>query len=299
MESTQATPNKAPGFSVGHLTIPFFMVHIIAGVGVFVVGFRWEWLLLCVAMYYMRMFGTTAGYHRYFSHKTYKTSRIFQFMLALLGTLAVQKGVLWWSSIHRDHHRYSDEAGDPHSPRAGVYWSHMGWILTDKFRKRDYERNIKDFNKYPELRLLDRFHIVPVIAFASIIWLIGGWGALIWGFFLSTTLLWHGTFMVNSITHIFGRVRFDVGDDSKNNALVALATMGEGWHNNHHFHQASVRQGWYWWEIDVTYYLLKVLSWFGVVWDLRLPPATKVELGAQLNRQARADRRTRRLQAAA
>jgi stearoyl-CoA desaturase (delta-9 desaturase) len=218
------------------------------------------------------MFGITAGFHRYFSHRTYKTSRVFQFVLAWLGTTSAQKGVLWWSAHHRDHHKFSDQPEDLHSPlQKGLWWAHVGWILCPKNDATKFDR-IRDFAKYPELRWLNKWHILPPVALAVLLFLVGGSGLLVWGFFVSTVILWHGTFTINSLSHVFGSTRYRTTDTSKNNFLLALLTLGEGWHNNHHFYQSTANQGWFWWEIDGSYYALRVLSLFGLVWDLRTPP---------------------------
>jgi stearoyl-CoA desaturase (delta-9 desaturase) len=252
-------------------SIPFFAVHL-AALGAFFVGFHWYYPVVAIGLYYLRMFGVTAGFHRYFSHRSYKTSRGFQFLLALLGTTAAQKGVLWWAAHHRDHHKFSDQPEDLHSPRQrGFWWSHVGWILCAKNNRTKTER-IGDFAKYPELRWLNKYHLVPPVALATLLFLVGGWGLLVWGFFVSTVLLWHGTFTINSLSHVFGSRRYQTSDDSKNNFLLALLTLGEGWHNNHHFYMSTANQGWFWWEIDGSYYALKLLSWIGLVRDLRTPP---------------------------
>ncbi len=258
-------------FKVTPLSIPFLVAHAACFAALFI-EFQLSGLLLCVALYYGRMFFVTAGYHRYFSHRTFKTSRVFQFVLAFLAMTSSQKGILWWAAHHRDHHRYSDTEKDPHSPLLRGFWySHVGWILTTAHDQTDYSR-IGDFAKYPELRWLNRWHSVPPVTLAVLLFLLGGWNWLIWGFFISTVMLWHGTFLVNSLAHVFGRVRYATSDGSRNSLLIAVFTMGEGWHNNHHHYPASVRQGFFWWEIDVTYYLLKVFSWFRLIWDLRHPP---------------------------
>jgi len=251
-------------------SLPFFAVHLVC-LAVFWVGFRWSWLALCLALFYVRMFFMTGGFHRYFSHRSFKTSRAFQFVMALGGTMSAQKGVLWWAANHRHHHRYSDTEEDLHSPTLfGFWWSHVGWILSDRYHETQVDL-IHDFYKYPELRWLNKYHVVPPIALAVALFLAGGWGALIWGFFLSTVILWHATFVINSLSHIFGRRRYPTTDTSKNNLWLALLTLGEGWHNNHHHYMASCRQGFFWWEVDFTYYVLKMLSWFRIVWDLRQP----------------------------
>jgi stearoyl-CoA desaturase (delta-9 desaturase) len=197
---------------------------------------------------------------------------VVQFLLALLGTTAAQKGPLWWSAHHRRHHKYSDQPEDIHSPRQrGFWWSHITWTMVKRHVGTDAS-NIKDLTRYPELRLLDKLNMVPVVLLALALYLIGGADALVWGFFVSTVLLWHGTFCVNSLAHIIGRRRYQTTDDSKNSVFVAMITMGEGWHNNHHHYQRSVNQGFYWWEIDVTYYVLRAMAVVGLVWDLHITP---------------------------
>ena len=251
---------------------PFFAIQIAAVVGIFWFGWSWSGALLAIALYYVRMFGVTGAYHRYFSHRTYRTSRAFQFLLALLAMTSVQKGVLWWASHHRTHHRNSDQPNDVHSVlQDGFWWSHVGWIVSRKYDSTDLSK-VKDLARFPELRFLDRFHVLVPIAYATALYLLGGSWGLFWGFFVSTTLLWHGTFTINSLTHVFGSQRYKTTDNSRNHLLLALITMGEGWHNNHHYYQRSVNQGFFWWEIDPTYYILRVLSWFGLVWDLHTPP---------------------------
>ncbi|QQR43561.1 acyl-CoA desaturase [Myxococcus xanthus] len=256
-------------------SIPFFAVHLMC-LFVFAVGAKPVDVAVCVGLYVVRMWGITAGFHRYFSHRAFKTGRVFQFILAFVGSMSAQKGVLWWAAHHRHHHRYSDQAEDIHSPlQKGFWWSHAGWILSDKYNDTRME-GIKDFARFPELVWLNRFHLVPSVLLAVALYFIGGFSMLVWGFFVSTTLLWHGTFTINSLSHIFGKRRYKTTDTSRNNWLLALLTLGEGWHNNHHFHQNTANQGWFWWEVDLSYYSLKVLSWFKVVEGLRLPSeATK------------------------
>jgi stearoyl-CoA desaturase (delta-9 desaturase) len=254
----------------------FWLVHL-ACLAAFFTGVTWSAVAVCAALFWLRMFGVTAGYHRYFSHRSYKTSRAFQFVLALLGTLAVQKGVLWWAGNHRVHHKYSDQEQDVHSPiQRGFWWSHVGWILAPDFEQTLFDR-IPDMARYPELRWLDRHYLLPPVAMAVLLYLVGGATWLVWGFFISTTLLWHSTFTINSLAHVWGSRRFETGDASRNNVWLALLTMGEGWHNNHHRYMNSARQGFFWWEIDLSYYVLVVLSWFGVIWELHQPPRKLLE----------------------
>lgn len=243
-------------------------------------------LFLFFATLIPRMFGLTAGFHRYFSHRSFQTSRIFQFILALLGTIALQKDPLWWAAHHRHHHRSSDTIDDTHSPiTKGFWWSHIGWILSTRNRTLDPLPHMTDFADYPELVWLSRHQRLPAFCFFVLIVSIGFYfektlprlginvfSAIAWGFFLSTVFLYHVTFCVNSISHLFGSRRFQTNDHSRNNALVAVLTMGEGWHNNHHRFPSSERQGFYWWEIDLTHLILKGLSFLGLVWNLRTPP---------------------------
>jgi len=275
---------------LSYRSIPFFLVHVAAVVGVFLVGVSWKGVLLAAALYFVRMFGVTAGYHRYFSHRTFKTSRVMQFALALLATSSAQKGVIWWAAHHRTHHKLSDQPGDVHSAKLdGLLWSHVGWIVSDEHEGTD-ERRVKDLLAFPELRWLDRHFLVTPGVLGIGLFLAGGllgghgagiawgfawhtaWAAMVWGMLVSTVLLWHGTFTINSLSHMFGSRRYATPDDSKNNLFLALITMGEGWHNNHHYYQRSVAQGFFWWEIDVTYYLLRAMGAVGLVWDLHTPP---------------------------
>jgi stearoyl-CoA desaturase (delta-9 desaturase) len=233
-------------------------------------------LLLCGACYFLQMVGITVGYHRYFSHRAYRTSRVFQFVLACLGCSALQKGPLWWAAQHRHHHRTSDTPEDLHSPVSHSFWrSHGGWVLSPESAATD-EHAVRDLGRYPELRWLDRFHWVPPLLLAGPCLILGGWCGLVWGFFVSNVLSRHATFTVNSLCHLFGRRRYATADASRNNLFVALITLGEGWHNNHHHYQSSANQGFFWWEVDVSYYLIRLLGWVRLVWDIRKPPMAKI-----------------------
>ena len=280
MLSIARTPSRVPWRSyLRGTTLAFWGVHVAAVVGVIACGFSWSGVGLAAGAYFVRMFVVTAAYHRYFSHRTFKTSRWFQLALALGAQSAAQKGVIWWASHHRWHHKQSDGELDVHSPgRRGFWYSHLGWILRPDWQATD-EKGVPDLMKYPELRVLNRrsMAMVPTVALALGFFFIGGAHALVWGYFVSTVLLWHGSFSVNSLAHVFGSQRYDTGDASRNSWLLALLTTGEGWHNNHHHYQSSVRQGFRWWEIDVTYYLLRLLALTGLIWDLRQPPADVVD----------------------
>jgi stearoyl-CoA desaturase (delta-9 desaturase) len=254
------------------LTLPFWGVHVLAIVGAAITGVSWLGLLWCALMYMPRMFFVTGAYHRYFSHRSYKTSRWFQFVLALGSTFTAQMGPLWWAAHHLVHLKLSDMPGDLHSVKqSGFWWSHMGWILSRDLEGTDMSR-IKDFSKYPELRWLDKYWVVPPIAAGVIAFLVGGFWGLTWAFAVPQVLCWHGTFTINSLSHVWGGRRYVTDDDSRNNPVLAMITMGEGWHNNHHHYQVSARQGFYWWEVDCTFYVLKALSVVGLVWDLHGVP---------------------------
>ena len=260
-----------------------FVLSHLAVLGAFWSGVTWQAVVLCFVLLFVRLWGVTAGYHRYFSHRTYKTSRAFQLFLAVLAQSSSQKGVLWWAAHHRVHHKLSDQPGDVHSPiQNSVFYAHVGWIFDDTEETR-WDR-IRDFAKYPELRWLNKYWAVPPAALATVCFLIAGWPGLFIGFFGSTVLLWHNTFLINSLTHIWGTKRFDTTYQSRNNMLTALLTLGEGWHNNHHHYQSSCRQGFYWWEVDVTYYTLRMLSWVGLVWDIRAVPERVLQEGRRRDR---------------
>jgi stearoyl-CoA desaturase (delta-9 desaturase) len=273
--------------------IPFIILHL-ACFAVIWVGWSPFAVWTAVALYFVRMFAVTGIYHRYFSHKTYSTSRGGQFFLALWGATTVQRGALWWAYHHRHHHQHSDEEEDVHSPHVhGFWWSHIGWITSRRNFPTDYS-TIKDLRKYPELVWLNRFDTVVPILFAIAIFGVGklletyapglgtnGWQLLIWGFFISTTALFHGTSCINSMAHLMGKRRFDTKDDSRNSFILSLICLGEGWHNNHHRYQASTRNGFYWWEIDITYYGLRALSWTGLIWGLKPVPKSIMEEAAR------------------
>ena len=262
-------------------TVLMAMVHLAAVVGAV---YYWSWggLALGLVSYFIRMFVVTAAYHRYFSHRAFKTSRLFQFLLALGAQSAAQKGVIWWASHHRWHHKHSDTPRDVHSARLRGFWySHVGWVLGSDWNDTDTTM-VADLARFPELRFLNHgaMEVIPTVALAVAFVLLGGMPALVWGYFVSTVLLWHGSFSINSLAHVFGRRRYQTSDDSRNSWWLAVLTTGEGWHNNHHHYQSSANQGFRWWQIDVTYYLLRGLAMLGLVWDLRKPPADVINAPA-------------------
>lgn len=267
-----------------HWPVPFVALNL-GCLAVFWVGWSWIAVAVAVALYGVRMFGITGFYHRYFSHRAYRTSRAFQFVMAVVGNSAAQRGPLWWAAHHRHHHKHSDMVTDSHSPVTGTFWnSHLLWWSRTKNIATRHE-NVTDLTKFPELRFLDRFDgLVPTVLAVSMYlfglaletWAPGlgttGLQMLVWGFCISTAVLFHGVATINSLSHVYGKRRYQTADDSRNNPLLALITLGEGWHNNHHYYQYSTRNGFFWWEIDITYYGIKALSWLGLVWDLKPVP---------------------------
>ena len=272
--------------------LPFLFLHV-ACLAVIWVGWSPFAVAFALALYAARMFAITGFYHRYFSHKTFKTSRPAQFVFALCGNSAVQRGPLWWAAHHRLHHKRSDQEDDVHSPHHhSFFWSHVGWIMS-RANFATHLSQVPELAKFPELRFLDRFDsLVPIAFFAGsfglgtlLEWCAPGLGTsglqlLVWAL-ISTVVLFHGTCTINSLSHMFGSRRFQTKDQSRNNPLLAILTLGEGWHNNHHHYAACVRQGFYWWEYDITYYTLKVMSWFGIIWDLKPVPAAVLAAGRQ------------------
>ncbi len=259
-------------------SLPFIGVHAVC-LGAIWTGVSAKALMLCCALYVVRMFGITAGYHRYFSHRSYRTNRAFQFVLAFIGCTAEQKGPLWWAAYHRHHHQFSDQAEDAHSPgRDGFWWSHIGWFMCDWYNETPLE-SIRDFSRYPELVFLNRYWVLPGILVGDLCFAWMGWQGLWVGFFWSTVLLYHGTFVINSLCHMIGSIRYKTPDTSRNSMVLALITLGEGWHNNHHHYATSAKMGFFWWEIDVSYYALRALSVLGIVRDLKRPSARALDSG--------------------
>ncbi|MEQ8583139.1 MAG: acyl-CoA desaturase [Marinoscillum sp.] len=266
--------------------ISFTLMHFIPFAALLTGATLFDWMI-CIFLYFFRMFWITGGYHRYFAHRSYKTSRWFQFVIAFMAQTSAQKGALWWAGHHRVHHRTSDTYDDPHSMKHyGFWYSHVGWIIGPDYKETDY-KIIGDYAKYPELVWLNKYYLVPPVVLALTVMALGGivngggiemmftaagFSTLFIGFFLSTVVLYHGTFSINSIMHKFGKQRYKSNDESKNSLWLALLTMGEGWHNNHHYYETAARQGFFWWEIDITYYILRVFGFLGLIWDIREVP---------------------------
>jgi stearoyl-CoA desaturase (Delta-9 desaturase) len=287
----QPAPETLPERVNWERTLPFIFLHLGCIVLIWV-GMSWPSVVAAALLYVIRMFAITGFYHRYFSHRTFRTSRFVQFLFAVLGNSSMQRGPLWWAATHRHHHKHSDHEEDVHSPvMRGFLWSHIGWLTSARNFPTAY-RSIPDLSKYPELVFLNRFdQIVPFLYGLFMLgsgWLfehylpqtgVTMWQFFIWTFFISTTVLLHGTLFINSLAHVWGKRRYETADDSRNSWLLAFITLGEGWHNNHHRYPHATRQGFRWWEIDPTYFGLKVLSWLGLIWDLRPVPASVLEEG--------------------
>ena len=265
-------------------TVPLLMLHL-GCFGVIWVGWSPFAVGFCLIFYIIRMFGISAFYHKYFSHRAFHANRFFSFLFAMLGASAIQKGPLWWAALHRHHHMYADTPKDIHSPViSGFWWSHLGWIMANENRRTRVEY-IKDWLKFPEIVLLDKFSSLVAISIAALVYFTGdilyhyapqlhtnGPQLLVWGFFISTIIVSHATFTINSLDHMYGSRRYAMTNTSRNNWLMAILTLGEGWHNNHHHYATAARAGFYWWEIDMCYYMLVFLSWFKIVTDLRPVP---------------------------
>lgn len=247
----------------------YILIHIIGIGALFFVPFSWGYVALFGINYFLGMFFITAGYHRYFSHRSYKLGRWGQLFFAFMAQASAQKGILWWAANHRDHHIHSDEEEDLHSPvQRGFWYSHMGWIF-DPSTQGYNPKKIADFGKFPELRFLDKYHWIPTAVVGLAILAIGGLSAFVWGYLFTIICLYQASYCVNSLAHVYGSRRFETTDHSRNNFWLAIITLGEGWHNNHHHCKSSCRQGYKWYEIDMTFYLLNVLSWVGIVKDIR------------------------------
>jgi stearoyl-CoA desaturase (delta-9 desaturase) len=264
--------------------IPFVLLHL-ACFAVVWVGWSWVAVGTALGLFVVRGLALTGVYHRYFSHKTYRLNRFWQFAFAVVGAAAAQRGPLWWAAHHRHHHSHADTEEDIHSPSIRGFWySHILWFMTPASFPTRMER-VKDWARFPELRILNRFNVFVPLALVVLLYVAGelmrvyapametgGWQMVVWGFVISTVGLYHATFTINSLDHMIGRRRFDTPDTSRNNWVLAILTFGEGWHNNHHRYAISARQGFYWWQVDLTYYVLKALSWLRVVRDLRPVP---------------------------
>lgn len=275
------SPSLDKRFHLTWGTGAFVGIHL-GALLVFMVGLDVIGLVMMVGLFFIRLFSITAGFHRYFAHHSYKTNRFFQFCLAFVGGTAGQKGVLWWVAHHRHHHLHSDTDHDIHSAkREGFYWSHIGWMLSREYHAAYNPKMVKDLIKYPELVWLDRNHLLPPLLLAILCFLAHGWVGLVWGFLLGTVLLYHATFAVNSFCHMFGSRRYQTGESSRNTWWLSLFTLGENWHNNHHRFPKSSRHGLFWWEMDLTWHGLQLLSFLRIVRDLHVTAGARPVLTGQ------------------
>jgi stearoyl-CoA desaturase (delta-9 desaturase) len=243
---------------------------------VFFVPFHPALVGLWATSHFVRAVGLTLLFHRYLAHRAFKLNRVARFVWAFIGTAAMQKGPLWWAGHHVNHHKFADRDGDPHSPMvSGFYYAHIGWFLNDTRHDRVEVTNpvMRDFSPVPELALLERCFWAPPAILAAVMYLLGGMPWFVWGFCLPTMTLAHSTFAINTVNHMFGSRRFETVDESRNNPVTAFFAVGEGWHNNHHRFQRAARNGFYWWEFDITWYTIKAMEAVGLAWDLQAVPA--------------------------
>jgi stearoyl-CoA desaturase (delta-9 desaturase) len=294
---TEPSPGAADpsrGSWIAGATVFVFWTVQASALLAFVIPFTWPLVLLWAASHFIRAIGLTLAFHRYFAHRAFQMHRVARFVWAWAATSAMQKGPLWWAGHHVTHHRFADRDGDPHSPWvSGLYYAHIGWFLNDTKHDRLEATNpvVRDFSSAPEIAWLDRYFFVPPLLLAVTLCAVGGWAWLIWGFCVPTVTLAHATFSINTINHLFGSRRFDTIDESRNNALTAVFAVGEGWHNNHHRYQRAARNGFYWWEFDPTWYVIQVMAWLGLVWDVQRVPE-RIYAEARATRARRLSRPT-------
>jgi fatty-acid desaturase len=270
----RAAVRTAYSFSTLNWITAFFMVafHALAIAAFFT--FSWTNFFVALALHWIAVgFGISLGYHRLHTHRGFKTSKAFEYFLAFCGTMTLEGGPIFWVATHRQHHQLSDQDGDPHSPRDGGLWAHMGWILFGDTHHNNtglMSKYAPDLGRDPLYRWLNTYHWVPLTASGVIMLAIGGWSMVLWGVFLRVVVGLHATWLINSATHMWGSRRFDTRDDSRNSFWIALLTFGEGWHNNHHAHPVSARHGLAWWEFDISWITLKFFNAIGVVSDLKV-----------------------------
>lgn len=265
---------------ISWVTVFFMSVfHLGAIAALFMIN--WGAIALAVLLLWVAgSLGVGMGYHRLLTHRGYKTPKWVEYFLTVCATLALEGGPFFWVAVHRLHHQNSDKAGDPHSPRDGGFWAHMGWIMTGRVM---HNGSAELLPYVPDLRK-DRFHTwiskwhwVPITILGLLILALGGWPYLMWGIFFRTVIGLHATWLVNSATHIWGSQRFPTGDTSTNSFWVAMLTFGEGWHNNHHAHPQSARHGLAWYEFDLNWYGISALRMLGLAWDIKLPRSQPLE----------------------
>lgn len=291
LDNAQVPHNPADAIDYGRI-IPFILLHL-SCFAIYWVGVSTVAVVTALTLYWVRIFAIGAFYHRYFSHRTFKTNRFWQALFAILGASAVQRGPIWWAAHHRHHHQVTDTVGDPHSPWAHSFWrSHVGWFLSHKYFHYDASK-ARDWLRFPELCWLDRYDVVIPLCLIGLLYGAGavlqlthpalgctGLQLVVWGFSVSTVATLHTTVSINSFGHKFGSRRYPTKGQSRNNLWLALITLGEGWHNNHHRYPATAQQGFFWWEIDITYYLLVLMEKLKIIKDLKRVPPHVLEEGA-------------------
>ncbi len=253
--------------------LALLVFHVGAVLALF--NFTWTGVLFAVGLWWLTIgLGIGLGYHRLLTHRAYKTPKWFEYFVTVLGTMTLEGGPIFWVATHRNHHKYTDQPGDPHSPRDGRWWSHMGWIVGGTSMHGDTSKlapQVPDLINNKFHVWISKWHWVPLTVTGFIILALYGWPVTLWAVFFRVTFGLHCTWLVNSACHLWGSQRFATGEDSRNNWWVSLLTFGEGWHNNHHAHAQSARHGLAWWEIDITWYTIKLLSFIGLATNIRLP----------------------------
>jgi sn-1 stearoyl-lipid 9-desaturase len=271
MDNKSGVHNRQAGVN-WNTTIFMIIFHVCAIAALFM--FSWRALAVSLVLWWMSgSLGIGMGFHRLLTHRGYKTPKAVEYFLTLCGLLALEGGQINWVATHRIHHAYTETPADPHSPRAGGWWAHMGWILTGTAQQHD----AATMQRYAPDLMKDRFHVwlnrlyfVPLIICGLLLLACGGWSVMMWGVFLRVTVGLHATWFVNSATHMWGRRRFLTRDDSTNSWWVALLTFGEGWHNNHHAHPRAARHGLAWYEIDVNWWGIRTLQFLGLAKEIKL-----------------------------
>jgi fatty-acid desaturase len=256
-------------------TIVLAILHVGAIAALFM--FSWKTLAVAVFLYWMTTgLGISMGYHRLHTHRSYKVPVFLEYFFAVCGALTLEGGPIFWVATHRIHHQKSDQEGDPHSPRDGAWWAHVGWLLFGESK----HNNTRLMSKYaPDLAKdrfyvwLNNYHWVPMLVLTAVLFAAGGLQLVLWGICLRVVVGLHATWLVNSATHLWGSRRFVTRDDSRNNWWVALMTFGEGWHNNHHAHPTSARHGLAWYELDISWIQIKVLKFLGVAKSIHVAKA--------------------------
>ena len=259
-------------------SIALILLHIGAITALFM--FTWRALAVTIFLYWMTIcLGISMGYHRLHTHRSYQVPRVLEYFFAVCGALTLEGGPIFWVATHRIHHQKSDQPGDPHSPREGAWWSHVGWILfgeTNHNNTRVMGKYAPDLMKHPFYVWLNNYHWVPLAVLGAVLLAVGGLPVFLWGICVRVVFGLHSTWLVNSATHLWGSRRFNTRDDSRNSWWVALLTFGEGWHNNHHAHPTSARHGLAWYEFDISWIQIRILKFLGIAKAIRVATIASV-----------------------